>query len=442
MELPRIATKGVKSGDFMKWRKPNKPTSPSAALALRQLLDQHHPLYQLAAAINWQVIEESLGKFYANEIGRPGLPIRLLVGLHYLKHLYHLSDEAVVAGWVENPYWQYFCGEQAFQHRLPCDPTSLVKWRQRVGADGIEQLLKETLDAARRQQVLQEQEIERLNVDTTVQEKAVAFPTDARLYHKARRALVRVARQVGCRLRQNYQRLSKKALWKQSRYASAQQMKRARKETKRLKTYLGRVLRNVERFSGPLREKQAQVLKVARRIFEQERQDTGKVYSLHAPEVECLSKGKAHKRYEFGCKVRVATTNQRNWVVGIDAESGNPYDGAMLKPAIDQVQRLTGVKVKEAFVDKGYRGSDHHPEGVSVYLSGRKNLGRRLKAMLRRRSAIEPVIGHTKHDHGMERNHLLGRAGDRINAMLSGCGWNLRKLWREFVENPRPALTI
>jgi IS5 family transposase len=162
---------------------------------------------------------------------------------------------------------------------------------------------------------------------------------------------------------------------------------------------------------------------------------------VHAPEAECLSKGKAHKRYEFGCKVRVATTNQKSWVVGIDAESGNPYDGATLKPALAQVERLTGVKVKEAFVDKGYRGSEHHPGGVSVYLSGRKNLSRRQAKMLKRRSAIEPVIGHTKHDHGMERNHLLGRAGDRINAILSGCAWNLRKLWREFVENPRPCLT-
>lgn len=424
----------------MKWRKANRPTYTAGAMPLRNLLDKQHPLYQLAAAINWQVFEDTLGKFYAQELGRPGLPIRLLVGLHYLKHLYNLSDEVVVSSWVENPYWQYFCGEKVFQHQLPCDPTTLVKWRQRVGAEGIERLLKETLDTARRQQVLKQQEIERLNVDTTVQEKAIAFPTDARLYHKARRALVRVARQVGCRLRQSYKRLSKKALWKQSRYAMAQQMRRARKETKKLRTYLGRVPRNVERFSGPLNQRQAEVIGVARRILEQERSDTGKVYSVHAPEVECISKGKAHKRYEFGCKVRVATTNQKSWVVGIDAESGNPYDGATLKPTLAQVERLTGVKVKEAFVDKGYRGTQHHPEGVQVYLSGRKNLNGRLTKMLKRRSAIEPVIGHTKHDHGMDRNHLLGRAGDRINAMLSGCAWNLRKLWREFIENPRPCL--
>ena len=426
----------------MKWRKPTRSAAPTGATLLRELLDKQHPLYQLTAAINWQIFEESLGKFYAEEMGRPALPIRLLVGLHYLKHLYNLSDEVVVASWVENPYWQYFCGEEVFQHRLPCNPTTLVKWRQRVGVEGIESLLKETLDTARRQQALKEQEIHQVNVDTTVQEKAIAFPTDARLYHKARRALVRLAREVGLRLRQSYQRLSKKALWKQSRYAMAQQLKRARKETKKLRIYLGRVLRNVERFCGPLREKQRRLVMVARRIFEQQRSDTGKVYSVHAPEVECISKGKAHKRYEFGCKVRVVTTNQTSWVVGIDAESGNPYDGATLKPALTQVERLTGVKVKEAFVDRGYRGTQHHPEGVKVYLSGRKNLGRRLTKMLRRRSAIEPVIGHTKHDHGMERNHLLGRVGDRINALLSGCAWNLRKLWREFVETPRPCLMI
>ena len=424
----------------MKWRKPSRGASPSAATLLRELLDKQHPLYQLATAIHWQVFEDALGKYYADEIGRPGLPIRLLAGLHYLKHLYNVSDEVVVASWVENPYWQYFCGEQVFQHHLPCDPTTLVKWRQRVGAEGIESLLKETLDTARRQQALKEQEIHRVNVDTTVQEKAIAFPTDARLYHKARRALVRVARQVGCQLRQSYQRLGKKALRKQSRYAMAQQMQRARKETKKLRIYLGRVLRNIERFYGPLKERQAQVLCIARRIFEQQRQDSGKVYSVHAPEVECLSKGKAHKRYEFGCKVRVVTTNQKSWIVGIDAESGNPYDGATLKPALTQVECLTGVKVKEAFVDKGYRGSQHHPEGVKMYLSERKNLGRRLTKMLKRRSAIEPVIGHTKHDYGMERNHLLGKVGDRINALLSGCAWNLRKLWREFAANPRPCL--
>jgi IS5 family transposase len=405
-------------------------------MALRRMLNPQHSLYLLAEAINWQGFDNQFGPLYAEGIGRPALSTRLMVALHYIKHLYALSDDLVLAGFLENPYWQFFCGMEYFQHQLPCDPSSLVKWRKRVGATGIEQLLKETLAAAKRQQALKAQEIESVNVDTTVQEKAIAFPTDARLYYKACRARVRLSRQVGLKLRQSYSRLSKKALARQGRYACAQQLKRARKETRRLRTYLGRVLRNVERFIGPLKEKQAELLRISRRIYEQKRHDKQKVYSVHAPEVECIAKGKAHKKYEFGCEVQVVTTSKAGWVVGIDAISGNPYDGATLKPAIKQVEQLTGVKPKEAFVDRGFRGSEHHPEGLSVYLSGRKKLSRRLAKLLKRRAAIEPVIGHTKHEHGLERNHLLGTVGDRINAMLSGCGWNLKKLMRALVDRP------
>jgi IS5 family transposase len=421
----------------MKWKKPSRTNLAAGATPLKQLLNPEHPLYQLAQAINWQVFEDEFGKLYAEGVGRPALPTRLLAGLHYLKHLYQVSDEVAVASWVENPYWQYFCGEQYFQHRFPCDPTSLVKWRQRVGAEGVEALLKQSLDTAQRMQALKAEELRHITADTTVQEKAIAFPTDARLYHQARQALVRLSGELQFKLRQSYLRVGKRAFVQQGRYRAAQQMKRARRETKRLRTYLGRVLRNLERFCGPLRERQAKLLVVARRIFEQERQDHGKVYSVHAPETECIAKGKVHKQYEFGCKVRVVTTNRTNWIVGIDAQHGNPYDGATLRLAVAQVEKLTGVKPEEAFVDKGYRGSAHHPAGVAVYISGRKLRSRMLAKRLSRRAAIEPVIGHTKHDHGMERNYLRGQVGDRINAMLSGCAWNLKKLWRELVTNPR-----
>jgi transposase, IS5 family len=300
LQSPETTKKGAKSGDFMKWKKPPQSTPPAGAMPLRKMLNPQHSLYLLAEAINWQLFDEQFGPLYADGIGRPALSTRLLVALHYIKHLYDLSDDLVLAGFLENAYWQFFCGMEYFQHKLPCDPTSLVKWRKRVGASGIEPLLKETLDAAKRQQVLTNKEIHSVNVDTTVQEKAIAFPTDAWLYYKACRALVRMARQVGLRLRQSYVRLSKKALARQSRYACAQQLKRARKETKKLRTYLGRVLRNVERFVGPLKEKQAELLRLSRRIYEQKRADKQKVYSVHAPEVECLAKGKAHKKYEFG----------------------------------------------------------------------------------------------------------------------------------------------
>jgi transposase, IS5 family len=422
----------------MKWRKPKSRGAQGRGVLLKDFLNAAHPLYRLAGVVNWAQFERQFGQFYADDLGRPALATRLLVGLHYLKYLYNVSDEVVVASWVENPYWQYFCGAEYFTHEFPCDPTSLVKWRQRVGVEGSEKLLKESLAAAQREAVLTEAEIKRVNVDTTVQEKAIAFPTDARLSDKARRALVRVAKGCNFKLRQSYVRLGKRALVNQGRYGAARQLKRARRETRKLRTYLGRVLRNVERGKLKLSEKQEQLVSVTRRIFTQQRSDHGKVYSVHAPEVECIAKGKVAKRYEFGCKVPIVTTSRQSWIVGIDAVHDNPHDGVTLKPALTQVKRLTGVRPDQAFVDKGFRGQRYHPKGVTVYITGRRNLTPLLSKLLKRRSAIEPVIGHTKHDHGMNRNYLLGKVGDRINAMLSASAWNLKKLWRHFIAHPLP----
>ncbi|MCA1634426.1 MAG: IS5 family transposase [Acidobacteria bacterium] len=411
------------------------PTTPEQAPAdpsrvrLALLVSHEHPLYQLAEAIDWSRFEADLGALYAEDTGRPGLPTRLMVGLHYLKYLFDESDESVVEKYVENPYWQFFCGRTYFEHELPCHPTSLVRWRRRLGAAGVEKLLTETLSTAKREQALRDSEIKRVNVDTTVQEKAVAFPTDARLYHKARRALVRAARAAGLDLRQTYVRLGKQALARQGRYAHARQMKRARRETKRLRQYLGRVIRDIRRKCPKPAPALKSLLERSERILHQQRYDSPKLYSVHAPEVECIAKGKAHRPYEFGCKVAVVTTSKSSWVVGISAVHENPYDGATLAPALKQVERTTEVRPEEVFVDRGFKGAAHHPAGVAVYVSGRKRLTRTLKALLRRRSAIEPVIGHLKGEHGMQRNHLLGQEGDRINALLTGCGFNLRKLW-------------
>jgi|ERR1700742_2256020 len=399
---------------------------------LENIISLEHPLVKLTEAIDWEALEREFGQFYVEEIGRPGIPIRVMAGLHYLKHLYNESDERVVEKYVENPYWQYFCGREYFEHELPCHPTALVKWRKRVGSKGIEKMFAETVMTAKRTRQLKPQEMERVNVDTTVQEKAIAFPTDARLYHKARRALVRAAKGAKIELRQSYERVGKQTLDKQARYAAAGQMKRAVKSTKKLKTILGRVIRDVERKCQDPNGRLKKVLAIARRIYEQQRHDSHKIYSVHADEVECIAKGKAHKKYEFGCKVSAVTTSKQCWIVGIEAIHGRPYDGATLKGAISQMERLSGVKPKEVFVDRGYRGSVHHPEGVDVYISGRRGLSPSLKKHLRRRSAIEPVFGHTKADHRMDRNYLLGQEGDRINALLSACGWNLRKLWRIF----------
>jgi IS5 family transposase len=416
-----------------------EPAADDASKVRLALLVSHeHPLYRLAEAIDWSRFEAELGPLYAEDVGRPGLPTRLMVGLHYLKYLFDESDESVVEKWVENPYWQFFCGRTYFEHELPCHPTSLVRWRRRLGPAGVERLLTETLSTAKHEQALKGSEIKRVNVDTTVQEKAVAFPTDARLYHKARRALVRAARGAGIPLRQTYVRLGRQALARQGRYAQARQMKRARRETKRLRQYLGRVIRDIRRKCPQPAPALKSLLERGERILRQQRHDSPKLYSVHAPEVECIAKGKAHKPYEFGCKVAVVTTSKSNWVVGVEAVHNNPYDGVTLAPALKQVERTTEVRPEAAFVDRGFKGAAHHPAGVAVYVSGRKRLTRTLRDLLRRRAAIEPVIGHLKGEHKMERNHLLGQEGDRINALLTGCGFNLRKLWRFFQAPVRP----
>lgn len=399
---------------------------------LEQQINLQHPLVRLAQQLEWSFFERAFGALYAAEVGRPGVPTRLLVGLHYLKHAFNESDETVVARWVENPYWQYFCGYEFFQHALPCHPTVLVKWRQRLQSEGVEKLLQEILATALRTGALDQRDVQQVNVDTTVQEKAMAFPTDARLYQKARVAVVRAAKKAGVKLRQSYQRVGKKALFKQQCYARARQAKRAAKEQKKLHNYLGRVLRDIARKLVEPTEQFKELLKRAQRIYAQKKEDKQKIYSVHAPEVECIAKGKAHKKYEFGCKVALATTSKSNWIVATQAHHGNPYDGATLKPTLAQVARLTGQRPKAAVVDRGYRGKEHHPDDVQIHLTGQHKARGALKKLFQRRSAIEPVIGHDKHDHGLGRNYLKGPAGDRSNALLASCGFNLRKLLRAF----------
>lgn len=402
---------------------------------LDQILNDKHPLFRLADAINWEYFVGEFGPLYIENKGRPGKPIRLLVALHYLKHAYDESDESVVERFLENPYWQYFCGFEYFQHEFPLDPTSLVKWRRRIGVDGMEKLFYRTLKTAQELGLLKRSHLHKVNVDTTVQEKAIAFPTDARLYYKMREKLVVEAEKRGIDLRQNYRRLGRKALVRQGRYSHARQMKRAAKETKKLKNYLGRVTRDIRRKVKDMDTELKEFLNLSERLLVQKRDDKNKLYSIHAPEVECIAKGKIHKRYEFGCKVSVATTSRDNWVVGIQAHHGNPYDGHTLKSVLEQVVRLTSCQIREVFCDRGYRG--HNCEGkTKIHITGRRKRGdpitRSLRKWLKRRNAIEPKIGHLKTDNRMDRNYLKGTDGDKVNALLSGCGANLRKLIAAF----------
>lgn len=413
-------------------RQPDAVTRPAPDLfreRLDNMLNQRHALYRLADLLDWSVFDKAFGTLYCPDNGCPGKPMRLMVGLQYLKHCYGLSDEAVVSGWVENPYWQYFCGETYFRHEAPVDPSSLTRFRQRIGESGCETILQVTVAAGVKSKAVKAGDFKRVNVDTTVQEKAVSYPTDSKLLNRSRERLVRLCRKAGVALRQSYARVGPKAWVKAHRYAHARQYKRMRREVKRLRTYLGRVVRDIERKTAVSAAQQAvfaEELALAKRLLAQQKADKNKLYSLHAPEVECISKGKAHKRYEFGVKASIATTNKSNVVVGGMAVPGNPYDGHTLKNALEQVRRVTGSVIDEAFVDKGYRG--HGEKTTTVYISGQKRgiSTQRLKRSLKRRQAIEPIIGHLKADGRLGRNFLKGAEGDQVNVLLSCAGHNLR----------------
>lgn len=401
---------------------------------LDQIINMKHGLVILANKIDWSHFEKEFGAYYIEKKGRPGRPIRLMVGLHYLKHTYDVSDEEVLYGFIENPYWQYFCGYEYFQTDLPIDSSSLTRFRKRLKSRGIEIFFEELIHTAQRTGQLKQSHLNKVNVDTTVQEKAIAFPTDARLYYRMREILVKAASERHMDLRQNYVRVARKALSRQNSYARARQYKRARKMTRKLKTYLGCVHRDIERQLVDKDDEIIKLLELSNRLQKQQKDSKNKLYSIHAPEVECISKGKTHKQYEFGCKVGLVSSSKDNWVLGIQAFPGNPYDGHTLSSSLDQVESLTGWKVKEAYVDLGYRGHDYEGE-TKIHIVNFRSMGHKIRSVkkwFKRRSAIEPIIGHVKHDNGMDRNQLLGEEGDRINSLLSGCGFNMRKLLKVF----------
>ena len=413
---------------------PKEPQANLFGIALERLCDRRHALVRLSQSIDWQAFEEAFGALYCEDNGRPAKPIRLMVGLHYLKALYGDSDEGIVEKWVENPYWQYFCGETEFCHEFPIEPTSMNKWRKRVKSEGLEKLLEISIKTGIETGTIKREHLLKVNIDTTVQEKAIAFPTDANLYHECRKKLVAQAVAHGVSLRQSYTRKSKRALIMQSRYRHARQAKRANKELRKLKTYFGRVLRDLDRKTkGQQRSKSLEeLLALSWRLFKQKRDDTNKIYSLHAPAVECIAKGKAHKKYEFGVKVSVVASSKGNFVLGVKALHGNPYDGHTLNDAIDQANQLMpgDSKIQEAFVDQGYRGHGCTTVDVHIVKPGLKRIKPTLRRWMKRRSAIEPIIGHMKNDANHGKNHLLGEDGDRIHALMLGFGFNLRKILR------------
>ena len=394
---------------------------------LEKIINLRHPLVRLAREIDWGFLGGRFASVYGVGPGQPPLPTRLVAGLFILKHMHNLSDEALCDRWVENPYFQYFCGEVVFRHELPFDRSSLTRWRQRLGEEQIAALLQESLSVAHRTGAIESKDLERVVVDTTVQEKAIAHPTDARLTHRAIEKLTALAKRAAIMV---------------GRYTHAHQFRRARRELKFLRTRLGRIIRDVRRKiegDSALEDRFGPLLDLASRVRQQEQRQRGpKIYSLHAPEVECIGKGKARAPYEFGCKVSIATPATKpkggQFVLHAKALHGNPYDGHTLGPVIADLEKLTGVAVRRVHGDKGYRGHNY-PDRFKVWISGQlRRVTKAIRREMRRRAAVEPVIGHLKDDHRMRRNYLKGRDGDGINAVLAAAGYNFSLLRRWFEE--------
>ncbi|MGK7871623.1 IS5 family transposase [Falsiroseomonas sp. E2-1-a20] len=416
---------------------PKSPPSEQPELfrsALVNLVDRRHPLVRLAGLIDWERFTTAFGPLYSDGVGRPGLPTRLMVGLHLIKHMDGLSDDAVCARFLDSPYVQLFCGEAYFQHALPLDRSSMTRWRKRIGAERLELLLAETLAAARRAGAAEPKHFERVTIDTTVQPKAVTHPTDSKLIHRGVEILGRLARRHGVALRQSYTRVSTRARREVAKLIHRGRHREAERVVRRMRTWLGRLARDVARkiagAAAAVRAAFATPLERIVQLLRQRREDRGrdKIYALHAPEVECIGKGKARTRFEFGVKVSLATTNRTApggmFVIGARSLPGNPFDGHTLAA---QTERITGVPIERAYVDRGYRG--HDADKARVFLSGQKRgVTPTIRREIRRLAGIEPVIGHLKSDGHLGRNFLAGASGDAVNVILAAAGHNLRLL--------------
>jgi transposase, IS5 family len=380
----------------------------------RERVNLNHPLVRLAELIDLQRLSASMNASFVSGKGEPANAPRLIAGLLYMQHAFDLSDEDVVWQWVQNPYWQVFTGEKYLQAEPPIGPSSLTRWRKRLGEVGVEEFLAESIDAAKRTRVIKPSSAKRVVVDTTVMLTTTGHPTDSRLLERCREDLVKVGARYGVKLRQNYNRQAPRLATQIGRYAHAKQNRWMGKAMRTLRSRVGRVRRDIERQLDTVvdsRRADLQELIAGRtQILTHKTKDKNKLYALHAPETEFQATGKAGTPYEFGVNVSTTRTHRER-----------------LKEALEQAVILSDVKPEIAIVDRCYRGAE--PDCVKVYQPGlRRAITRALCGMIRRRSAFEPAIGHIKADGRLDKNWLKHALGDAINAVLCGAGHNLRMI--------------
>lgn len=401
---------------------------------LERFISLEHELCILSHQIDWDSIEMEFSVYFS-EIGRPSVPIRRMVGLLLLKYIYNLSDEAIVDRWIENPYWQYFSGEKVFQTQKPFDPTEFIHFRNRIGKEGAEKLLKVSIQLFGKE--AQEKEV---LIDSTVQEKNITYPTDAKLHKRIIEKVNKIAIQEGITLRQTYTRTLKQLMIDQRFHNHPKRRKKARAALKKIKTIAGRQVRDIERKFTPSQEgKYQELFIILNKILIQQKGDKNKIYSIHEPEVSCIAKGKEAKKFEFGNKSGFVLTKTTKIVVGAIAFEDNPYDGHTLEEHLKQTEYLTESRPKTGIVDRGYKGKKkiNGTEIISPSVPKKETTQyekQKARKRFRFRAGIEPIIGHIKHDHRMLRNYLKGAIGDQLNTILAGTGFNLKKMLNRIKE--------
>ena len=420
----------------MKPKKINNSQGELFRSRLSSTINPKHALKMLADQMNWQYFEEAFGKYYKETgAGQPPKPIRLMVSLLMLGHMFNKSDEQLVAIWLENPYWQYFSGYDFLQIKDPIHPSSLTRFRQRLGKEGVTKILQWTINEGIEKEVIQSKDLKRVIADTTAMEKNITYPTDTKNLNKSRQKLVKLAKKHKIFLRQNYKRIGAKEAWKAARYAHAKQFKRMRASIKKLKTYLGRVYRDITRQIKDKNQLQAifaDDLSTALKLLTQTKKSKNKIYSTHEKDVYCLAKGKARKPYEYGCKVSLVTTQKKGFVLEASALKENTHDSKTLQKSLQNAEKNTGYEIKEVLADKGYRG--HGIKDKKILIPNyKKHMSRYEKQKLKKRSAIEAYISHMKNQGKLDRNYLKGLQGDELNALLCAIGHNMRRLLYNYI---------
>lgn len=419
----------------MKGKSPNQNQKNLFRPILKEIINPNDPLVILCHKIDWATIEKEFAQLYSNT-GTPAKPIRLMVGLLILKQMFNHGDETLMPVWVQNPYYQYFCGESEFQWDFPCDPSDLVHFRKRIGAEGMEQIFTQSVKIHK----IKEKDCEDVIVDTTVQEKNITFPTDTRLQSKIIERCNKIAKQEGIELRQSYTRTLKR-LRIQLRFSHhPKRRKQAKKAQKKIKIIAGRQLRDLTRKLSPdVYEKHRELLEIFAKILKQTKTSKNKIYSIHEPETACIAKGKLHKQYEFGSKVSFAMIPHKNIIVGVVNFKGNPNDTTTLEPTLEACKSQTGLSFKNAIVDRGYKGHTKIGE-TKVILPGKIKPAshwekQKIRKKCRSRAAIEPIIGHIKVDCRMFRNYLKGNVGDQMNAILAASAMNFRQYLKKIKDD-------